>query len=389
MKNKIWGHKFIFILLLIIFVSAVFVRLFHFSSTWFFGYEQGRDALVAQSILLGRDLKLVGPKTDIDNIYHGGGFYYVLALMYALAVGNPLYVGVLAIILQSSVVFIIYYAAFILTGSKKLSFIAPLLYAFSTGALLSARWLSNATLDLPLIALFFLIVIILVQTKDSRYWVPVGILTGLLYHFQILHLLYAGWLLILLLIAFRVPFRSRYFVFAIVCGMTIVSTFLIFESKFHFVQTQAILGHIHEMKAQTNIFSRIGIFAHEWLYEVQYTLLPQFGVVMFVLIVGLLGVVIVKARKIDSNLWLLLLFSLWAFPAFFLYSKDGLHQIYIGTSIGVILLCTYLIAQLEKSLRVGVWIIPILLISCNVAYLYRFFSENSTVYYNSFEPHLE
>ena len=46
-----------------------------------FSYDQARDAFLSQEILAG-NLKIVGPPTDLQVVFHGPLYYYVSALFY-------------------------------------------------------------------------------------------------------------------------------------------------------------------------------------------------------------------------------------------------------------------------------------------------------------------
>ena len=59
-------------LLLMIVLFGFSLRTIALPDNMLFGYEQGRDAIVARDILSG-DFTLLGPKTDSEGIYHGVG----------------------------------------------------------------------------------------------------------------------------------------------------------------------------------------------------------------------------------------------------------------------------------------------------------------------------
>ena len=58
-------------LIWVILLSAFLLRIAWLDKNLFFGYEQGRDLLAIKDIIFNKNLTLLGPKTDIDGIYHG------------------------------------------------------------------------------------------------------------------------------------------------------------------------------------------------------------------------------------------------------------------------------------------------------------------------------
>ena len=52
-------------------------------------YDQGRDFLKAQEIILYKNLTFIGPTTGIMGIYHGAWWYYLLSMAFFIFNGNP------------------------------------------------------------------------------------------------------------------------------------------------------------------------------------------------------------------------------------------------------------------------------------------------------------
>jgi len=68
------------LIILLIFFTAFAVRWIRIPEYLFFGYEQGRDALVIKDIYIMEKFTLVGPKTDIDGVFHGPIYYYLMTI---------------------------------------------------------------------------------------------------------------------------------------------------------------------------------------------------------------------------------------------------------------------------------------------------------------------
>lgn len=126
---------------------GVAVGIYALSQQVIFGFDQARDAFEAQNIMLG-DLKIQGPKTDIDGVFHGVLWYYALVFPYHLFQGDTQLVAAVFFILSLATVFGCYKLTFYLFKNNELAIAASLLYLCSPLFLAFSRWLSN-----PLIAL--------------------------------------------------------------------------------------------------------------------------------------------------------------------------------------------------------------------------------------------
>lgn len=70
--------------LLIIFLLGLTLRIYRLDEGLIFGYDQARDAYRATEIITKKNLKLLGPETDIPGVHHGVGYYYLLAIPYGI-----------------------------------------------------------------------------------------------------------------------------------------------------------------------------------------------------------------------------------------------------------------------------------------------------------------
>ena len=145
-------------LLLAIIALAIFLRVFNVKNTLLFHFDQGYHGLAIREIWENRSIKLLGHKTDVEGIYHGSIFYYLMLPLYVLSSWNPAGVSMgLALLDGLSVVFIFLAAKKLF--DEKVGLTAALFYAVSYSAISYSRWLSNVTL-IPLfssIVIYFLI----------------------------------------------------------------------------------------------------------------------------------------------------------------------------------------------------------------------------------------
>lgn len=134
MRNRIisWikKHKLETLLLVIIVLTASFVRFYRISEYMNFLGDEGRDALVIKGMLENHHFPLLGPVTSVGNMYLGPLYYYMMlpgmTIFYlnpAAAAGTVALIGVLSVVL-------IYYLARKWFGFRE-AFVASLLYALS------------------------------------------------------------------------------------------------------------------------------------------------------------------------------------------------------------------------------------------------------------------
>src|SRR3989344_2419636 len=154
LKPKI--PKYAYFLLFFIFIIAFLLRI------WFIGrgglsfaYDQARDAFVAQQILNG-DFKILGPSVSgVPGLYHGVLYYYVIAPFYLIGQGNPLFAAYGLSLINSLGVFIIFYFTYLITRKIAPSLLTALIYAVSYEVIQYSTWLSNPSIALIFVPLFY------------------------------------------------------------------------------------------------------------------------------------------------------------------------------------------------------------------------------------------
>lgn len=148
------GEWFTPVFWLLLILIALYLRLSNLSGISF-SYDQARDAFYSQDILKG-NLKLVGPPTDLQGLFHGPVYYYVLAPIYAIS-RDPRFVVVVFSILNVISGLLISKYLFDLTKSKLTPLIFFFLFAVSPEIVFYSRFISNISLVIPFlsIAIYF------------------------------------------------------------------------------------------------------------------------------------------------------------------------------------------------------------------------------------------
>src|SRR3989304_6618507 len=76
-----------------ILVLAFFVRVYRQSELLGFYYDQGRDALIIWDLWHKATPFLIGRVTGLPGIFLGPFYYYLIAPLYLIGGGNPLYLS--------------------------------------------------------------------------------------------------------------------------------------------------------------------------------------------------------------------------------------------------------------------------------------------------------
>ncbi len=253
-----------------------------------FGFDQARDAYIAQSIFNG-DLKLQGPSSSTLGIYHGVAYYYLIAPAYFLGQGNPIINFVWLTIINILTIFPIFLLGRILF-SRLTGFLAVGIFTISFEAIQYSNWLSNPAPAIFSSAIFYLGVARYVfLKKDPLAVVLAAIGLGFSIQFQIF-LAYLIAPLIICLIYYKVrPKLKDIILFGGVFLLTIL-TILISYLKFGLTFLSGIQGFVEGPSFKSGIsFSQ-----NLDLYLNQFTDYFYRGILPFnITIAGILGVVIV------------------------------------------------------------------------------------------------
>lgn len=221
------------IILFLIFVLAYFLRvLFLPQNALTFGYDQARDAYHALEIANGH-LKVLGPPASTPGLYHGVFYYYVLAPAYLIGRGSPIIAAYWIALLNALTVFVIFYLTYLMSRKILAALLAAFLFAISFEATQYATWLSNPTIGIWTVPLFYLGVWSWVRKKKRWGVILAGIGLGLSMQAEIFLIYHIVPLAILLFISRRKIKRQELIYFAI-SFLVAISTMIISEVKFGF-----------------------------------------------------------------------------------------------------------------------------------------------------------
>jgi len=170
-------------LIFLIFIVAVafLLRTAWLEHNLFFGWEQGRDFLKLQEVASG-DLVFIGPKTDLEGVFHGALSYYLPLPFFVVFAGNPFMVSLAYIFVNCAAIVFLYLGVREILG-KRVASLACVLYAVSYSLIIYSRWISNPNLVPALVILFFYS---LVKSRDNnRMLVLAAIFWSVIFHLQV------------------------------------------------------------------------------------------------------------------------------------------------------------------------------------------------------------
>lgn len=179
---EISSHKIVYVLLLILLVSATLLRIYRTDSILGFYFDQGRDALVVAELLNQGKLFLIGPTTGIAGIFRGPFYYYLIAPAYLIGGGDPVFPAIF-LALSSVVALVVLYKLGLMLADRTTGLLAVFLGGFSYYTIYASRWLSNPT---PMLVLSTLILFCLFKITEGKYKYlpPISFLAGIsLFHF--------------------------------------------------------------------------------------------------------------------------------------------------------------------------------------------------------------
>ena len=355
--------------LFIIFLLAIFLRFLYFPDNIYFGYDQARDAYAALEILKG-DLKLIGPSTSVEGLFHGVLYYYILAPLYLIGNLNPQFVATVLKIFNALGIFLIFYISKTVFD-KKVGFLSALLFAISFEQTQFAMYMGNPSLAVLSVLLMYTGLAMIIF-KQNNMGLPLAVLgLGFSIQFQFA-LAYLTLPFALLLIVFRKTFLTvspKKWISSIFLLFISLSTFILAEIKYGFrtFNTLTTLGG-----AEKNIENILNTYIFTLQKMVSFNLsdnLPIHNVILVVLI--LLFISFNKGYRKQ-----LIFLSIWFFSIFSTILISGgvknvinntpLYYPNVGVSLALLIFVAFLISLVLNRSKVFAVVVILLIIFSNL-----------------------
>jgi 4-amino-4-deoxy-L-arabinose transferase-like glycosyltransferase len=327
----------IFVLLL---VCGAVVRLFNLSETAQFLGDQGRDALIISRIFLERDLVFIGPVTSVGNMYLGPLYYYLMAPFLFLSYPSPLGPAYAVAVMSIAAVALMHLWGRRLIGRTG-ALIAMVLVAFSAPIVEYSRFSWNPN-PVPLVMIGLLYVTYLAWQKNSRYWILVCILLGVIIQLHYLTLvLFAGAGIVWLIATKQAQQRKKLTqhlgssAAGAAAFFLLLSPLILFDLKHQGLNARAFLEIFTSEKSFTHeggvlqmlatFGSDFGTQLHRVLFELSWGISGQFGALAVLGIVLCAGYLYFKKElKHKKAITILAIYLLTSAVGISLYT----HQIF-------------------------------------------------------------
>ena len=236
MKKILW-------FLVPIFIFAFAIR---FLAVWpantIVGFDQARDLFDARKIILNRDLRIIGPTAGNNaSLHHGVAFLYFIIPLIILGGGNPIWVVLWNNFFNAAVAVVLFFFARSLFKSTKAGLIAAFLTAVSYYFVQFSGWLSNPTVTLLTVPVFFWG---LWEYSQGKKWgLPLASLfLGLSIQFELffIYLIPTG-LILWFVLKPKLP-NLKIFIYSLLAIAFSLSSMVLTEIKFQFAGVKSLLG---------------------------------------------------------------------------------------------------------------------------------------------------
>jgi len=98
-----------YILLSLILGLGLYLRLRHWPDFLTFDYEKARDLIASMKIFTEKKLTLIGPVSEVEGIFHGPLYYYLVGFFYYIFKGDPRAGSIVAFFFNLSSIYILFY----------------------------------------------------------------------------------------------------------------------------------------------------------------------------------------------------------------------------------------------------------------------------------------
>jgi len=362
-----------YFLLFLIFALATFLRIYNIPETLLFHFDQGYHGLAIKQIWETKRIALLGHKTDVEGIFHGSTFYYLMLPIYLISSWDPARVSMILAFLDGLCLIFIFLIGKDLFG-KKVGLLASLFYATSYSVISFSRWLSNVTLIPFLATIFFYF--LLKAYQGSLIFFPLACLLGGL----IIQLNGAIGFFFLPLMALvfwflkkRFLAQKKYLTYSIGLFLLPNLPLIFFDLRHNFLVSRSIirlffkegnlgmnLGRILKNLEFLKI-EIVNLFSHQ---------IPLISLTLAVLTLVAVTCTFVKKKKEAKSVKLICLFVLIPFLGQVFY-KGGIHGFFI---VGILPVITLLFAWSlfywgrKKTLKVPIVVLILTILFLNLLY---------------------
>lgn len=391
--NKLLKWKYFdYSVLVVLFAIGFLLRAYLIDNNLFFGPEQGRDMLVVKEIAINHKLVLIGPKTAVEGIFHGPLYYYLATIPFIISKGNPLVIELFFILFNSLSVFLIFLLGKELFN-RRVGLIASLLFTFSFGAIVMARWLSHPPLIIPIGIIFFLFLTRFIKGKN-KYLIPTVIFYGIATQTEFSNLIIFSFILFFTVVVFWKRFASQKIIHLAVAFLLVITlpifNFILFDLR----HNNLILNSI--IKSQAHRPQFLGYFLHTLIGSFEQfikvfsdvILLQHTLITILIFIFAIIFLLKSRGKNKDGvRITLIWLFS--PFIAFILLRYNPLYHYFTASIVIIVILTSVFINYLISFKKILGFALIGLLIFLNLYSLYVYLPNNIYVFFQTTQTDLK
>lgn len=378
-NKKVEKKIFIILIVLVIFLSLFPRSIEVLNQNPIFGFDQGRDYLIAKSIVEDRKLTLIGAEIGsgsaaINGIFQGPFYYYFLSIAYLFSNGNPNTPILFMLILSLITIAFSFYLGKKLFGIYG-GLTTALLIAVSPSLITQARFAWAPYPESIFILLSFYLSYYFYERNKAKIFLA-AFLAGFVYNFEFA--VAVPLCLGLLLYAIYI-FRKNIvcYCFLLLGFFVAFSPMILFEIRHSFMGIRGFIGYMVSDKSNIVSFypSAQSLISDHWssfLYNVSNTF-PQGGFLPPAIILGFLLIfsAYLLMREKNHNLKTFIIFLILFFPINFLvfyFLKNTVWEYYLtDLNFAYIFILSYLLYASFKNksykifIAVGIFILFLIL----------------------------
>lgn len=347
--------KTVYFLAAFVFVGLV-LRLIYPNTITFF-YDQARDAFASLNIILNKDIKIIGPSTDIPGLFHGPLYWYMLSPIYYLFKGNVVAARVFLILISLLNIPVVYLLAKKIFKKNEIALLGALFFAVSFEAVQYSRWLSNPSPAVLTINLTFLGLWLFLSGQIIGF--PLTLLGwSLSIHFQFFLVYQLVFIIPVVALAihknkYRLKdlFNKKNIILFLVTFL-ILSPFAAAQIKFKFMGIRSLIAFLLSGKSgQTPLIVKLDKYIKYLLLNVKNNVVSVEHLwLQIIMIFGVIALIFLFFKHKKDRLGIFFL-TIWFFSPIFVYLIEGTTAYFlnIGNSTPLIILCSYLIFSLYRK----------------------------------------
>lgn len=351
MSKKILGT----LTVLLLIILGFYLRIHFWPGYISFGYEQARDAILSTNIFLQKKLTLIGPTSEIEGLFHGPIYYYLIGLVYFIFGKNPANVGLFHILINLSCIPVIYFVGKKLFN-QRVGLISAAIFTISYEVISYSIWLSNPSPALPFIILTYYF--LYKSFKENHKYLPLAFfLLAISISFDLIIVVNVFGALALGLIYNRKPIHFKKIILSFLAFIVPLINYPIFEIKHQFLMTNKFFSVLNSQDAEfKSIFKYLFAFFDGFAKEFANVFIPIHGFFAGVFMIILLYFLWRKLRqgKLSSTpyglilVWLFVNFSTFLIAA----SVTNSEFSYFGVNAASTLLCAAFLNDLIEKRKI-------------------------------------